>query len=320
MFCAYLSGAICLLTLLGRMTGEGAIASPPRHELGVVLNDAVFIKDCIGIEGGTVLIGLDPTYATEGDGIVESLSTRLLEMGAAETVIRYAPSDWNSALKCEGLPPGPRATVFIQMFKDTSGDLQAALVRVWRDDTCREVSLELGKYPSRCRLVNGRQGLLLPWSRDEQRVIDTLAVHLPRGITQSKLPRAPIETRSGRAEVRRGSRAALGVSVASTVVSALGLALSASLGKRSHARIKQPSWATPADNGRSVCDLQPVPEGCMDLERARGGAIASAIGLGVSAVTAAVFTGILIRKHGKSHSLLLAPGRGKIVAGIELAF
>lgn len=122
----------------------------------------------------------------------------------------------------------------------------------------------------------------------------------------------------------RGLYAGLGASTSWTVLSAVGLGVSAWLGARAQGRLTAPETVTVADAGKPICDLNPQPDGCAALAGAQRLYIASAIALGVGAVATAVFGGLLVRHRlhrGRPRTtVLLVPGRTGVIGGVGLRF
>ncbi len=138
-----------LLALFGEATAyadEGRFAS-----VADVLTSPEFIEDCIGRDGGTVLLSFSPTYREERLLLAAALRQQLLDTGAAEQVLDYDPTDWSTAASCDmQIPPGPRAVVFVRLLKDENGVFQVARVLVRTKQRCEKTSLERGYYPDRC--------------------------------------------------------------------------------------------------------------------------------------------------------------------------
>jgi predicted hotdog family 3-hydroxylacyl-ACP dehydratase len=97
------------------------------------------------------------------------------------------------------------------------------------------------------------------------------------------------------------------------------------MGERAQSKIDPPGSVDPMDAGKAVCDLSPRPSGCDTLDQAKRLVVTSAIGLGLGAVTMAVFAGLLGR-HRAQHrikapsTVFLVPGRSGIMGGFSLRF
>lgn len=119
----------------------------------------------------------------------------------------------------------------------------------------------------------------------------------------------------------RGLQAGVATSAALVIGSAVGVGLTWSMGQKAHARLEQPAGLTAADDGKSLCDVRPAPDGCQDLTQAKRGLAVSGVGLGLSLVTTAVFTGLLLRHRARARTnALMSPARGGFMAGIMLRF
>jgi hypothetical protein len=119
-----------------------------------ILTSPEFIDDCVGRDGGTILLSFAPTYRKEHFSVAAALKKTLLTTGAAEQVFDYQPVDWRAAATCDArLPPGPRVVLFISLAKDLGGALKVARVLVRANDRCKRTRLERGYYPGRCHDV-----------------------------------------------------------------------------------------------------------------------------------------------------------------------
>lgn len=145
--------------LLVTVDPRPAVASPNSlAEFAGSLTEPGFVEDCLGAEGGTILLSLSPTYAEQAAELLDVVGERWGALGAAARISYYEPLDWDAALQCDQpLPPGPRAVVFIELFKDEHGEFKTVRVRVRKPGSCREVAVERGRRPGRCEPAFGYQ-------------------------------------------------------------------------------------------------------------------------------------------------------------------
>lgn len=128
-----------------------------------------------------------------------------------------------------------------------------------------------------------------------------------------------------RPPVPRGLYAGLGIGAGLTVLSGVTLGLSWSRGEHAQSKIYPPDTVDPQDAGKAVCDLSPQPSGCATLEQAKRFFITSAIGLGLGALTTAVFAGLLghhrAQRRSKTPSAaFVVPSRSGLMSGFTLRF
>lgn len=147
------------MRLLAAICGasQALFAASPAHADGrfasvaEALTSPEFIDDCIGRDGGTILLSFSPTYGTERLVIVAALKQQILDTGAADDVREHDPADWSAAAACNTqIPPGPRAVIFVRLLRDEEGAFRVARVLVRTKDRCKKTSLERGYYPDRC--------------------------------------------------------------------------------------------------------------------------------------------------------------------------
>lgn len=178
--------AVRALVVAAGLAGGAANASVDGGRFGSMtelLTSAEFIDDCIGREGGTIWLSFSPTYPGESRALAEQMRRELRATGAAREVnVRTFP-DWDAAADCDSSPTrGPRAVVFVQLFKDGSGAIQTARVVVRSNDECRAAVLSRGQYPKRCDEVRGAR-LVAPKSLPTLQAGDAISGRRPQGVS-----------------------------------------------------------------------------------------------------------------------------------------
>ncbi len=174
------------LAIAAGLAGSAANASVDGGRFASMtelLTSEEFIDDCIGREGGTIWLSFSPTYQEESRVLAEQMARGFRATGAAKEVNIRTFSNWDAAADCDSSPTrGPRAIVFVQLFKDRSGAIQTARITVQSDEKCKAAVLSRGQYPKRCDEVRGAR-LVAPKSLPMLQTGDAISGRRPRRVS-----------------------------------------------------------------------------------------------------------------------------------------